>query len=95
MPLIQGKGRHLNGGTTLKVSLENGVLFVSPQSLVVKGKPVPEAFMAQIRGQNFAKDVGQSPQVAGAIRKLESIVVRDGTIAITPRPPPATPGSTN
>ncbi|MGD0536977.1 MAG: hypothetical protein ABSC03_04955 [Verrucomicrobiota bacterium] len=95
VPLIKGKGRFLNGGATLRVSLQNGALVVTPQDLVVKGQPVPEAFMTQLRGQNLAESATQNPQVADTMRKLESILVKDGRLTITPRAPATTTGTTN
>jgi hypothetical protein len=95
IPFIKGKGRFLNGGATLRVSLQNGVLVVTPQDLVVKGQPVPEVFMTQLRGQNLAESAAQNPQLTDTLRKLESILVKDGRLTITARGPATTPGTTN
>ena len=40
------RDRYLNGNATFNVSLRNGTFFVSPQTIEVKGKPVPEMLHA-------------------------------------------------
>lgn len=79
------QGRYLNGAGAFKVTLENGVLIVTLQSLQVKGKEIPEQFLAQIRKENLAKDVYRDPKNAEFIGKLESIVVKDGRIMVKAR----------
>jgi len=79
------KGRYLNGKATLKVALEGGVLRVTLDALEVKGRPVPAAFIDQIRAKNLAEDAGRNPKHAEAIRKFESIQVKDGKIIIKAR----------
>jgi hypothetical protein len=93
IPLI-GKGRYLNGEATFRVVLTNGTLFVSPQTIIVKGKPVPDRFMQPLKQENFAKDAANDPKAAEAIGKFDSIVIQDGKVIIKPRansgasPPP-------
>ena len=87
-----GRGRYLNGEAAFNVSLQNGVLIVTAREVKVKGQPLPESFMSQLRNQNLAKDVYKDPKNAEAIRKLESIEVKDGRVIIKARPPPA-PGT--
>ena len=84
-----GRGRYLNGEAGFNVSLQNGILIVTAREVKVKGKPLPESFMSQLRNENLAKDVYKNPKNAEAIRKLESIQVKDNRVIIKARPPPA------
>ena len=76
------KGRYLNGTAALKASLSNGALFVTMQSLQVKGESPPEEFMSSLRAQNLAQNMQQDPKSAEVLRKIESIEVKDGKITI-------------
>src|SRR5947207_14171326 len=76
------KGRFLNGSASLKISLQNGALFVTMQSLQVKGQSPPENIMAQLRARNLAQNVYNDPKNAETISKLESVDVTDGKITI-------------
>ncbi|PYL00777.1 MAG: hypothetical protein DME19_03955 [Verrucomicrobia bacterium] len=76
------KGRYLNGSASLKVSLQNGTLSVTMQSLQVKGQSPPANVMAQLRAQNLAQNIYNDPKGAEMIRKLESIEIKDGNITI-------------
>lgn len=80
-----GRGRYLNGEAAFKVSLENGVLIVTAQSVEVKGNPLPESIMNPLRQENLAKDAYKDPQNAAAIRKFESIQVENGQVIIKAR----------
>ncbi|MFO1515123.1 MAG: hypothetical protein U1F83_19840 [Verrucomicrobiota bacterium] len=80
-----GKDRYLNGEAVFKVSLENGVLIVTAQSVKVKGTPLPESFMSQLRQENLAKDAYKDPKNAEAIRKLDSLQVEDDRVVIKAR----------
>ena len=57
-----GKGRYLNGDATFKVSLENGVLMVTAEQIQVKGVPIPESVMSQLRSENLAQDAYKDPE---------------------------------
>jgi len=76
------KGRFLNGSASLKISLQDGTLFVTMQSLQVKGQSPPENIMAQLRARNLAQNIYNDPKNAETMRKLESIEVKDGKITI-------------
>jgi hypothetical protein len=82
-----GKGRYLNGDATFNVSLENGVLIVTAREVRVRGTPLPDSVMSQVRQENLAKDAYKDPKHAEAIRKLESIQVEDGQVIIKARSP--------
>jgi len=80
-----GRGRYLNGEAAFNVSLENGVLIVTAQEIKVKGKPLPESIMSELRHENLAKDAYKNPKNAEALRKLERIQVKDGRLIVTAR----------
>src|SRR2546427_11949808 len=76
------KGRYLNGSAGFKVSLANGVLVVTIQSLEAKGQSPSAPIMAQLQAMNFAQNATQDPKTQEMIGRLESIEVKDGTITI-------------
>ena len=82
VPLLHFKGRYLNGAGMFNVTLTNGALSVYIQSLEVKGKPLPEEFMAKLRGKNMAEDYNNNSTNAAAMSKFESIEVKDGKIIV-------------
>lgn len=86
-PLRLAKGRYLNGSAGFKVSIEDGVLWVTLQSLQVKGESVPDAFLAGMRQQNLAQGAQQDPQTAAALQKIGSLQVRDGQLTLKARAP--------
>jgi hypothetical protein len=82
IPLIKTRGRYLNGSATLDVGITNSVLSVVIQSIEAKGKPLPEKFMAGVRGQNWAQGVNDNPQQSAAVKQIESLEVKDSTMII-------------
>lgn len=80
-----GKGRYLNGAAGLNVSMQNGSLLVTLQSLEVKGEPVPDQFMAGVRQQNLAQEVYKDARNVEALGKIESIEIKDGKIEVKAR----------
>lgn len=76
------KGRWLNGSATFRVETAAGRLLVFMDQLSVRGKPLPEPFMAGIRGQNLAENAANDPKAQAALEKIESISVRDGKLRI-------------
>jgi hypothetical protein len=79
------KGRYLNGKGRFNVLLTNGQLFVTLDTLEVNGKPLPDEALASFRTQNMAAGYAEDPENAKAIRKVESIEVKDGKLVIKPR----------
>jgi hypothetical protein len=77
--------RYLNGSGTFNVSLRNGVLFVSPQTIEVKGKQVPEMYMQGIRAQNFAQGLTNDPSSMTVLGKLQDIQIKDGKLLVVPK----------
>ncbi len=79
------KDRYLNGEAGLKISLANGLLLVTVQELTVKGEPVEEQAMQQLRQKNLAESAYNDAEAAAKIQRFESIVVKDGTITVKSR----------
>jgi hypothetical protein len=81
------KGRYLNGTAAVTVSLENGVLNVRLKDVDVGGKPLPTAIMTAFKDINFAQNLEKDPNASQALRKLESIVVRDNKVFLRAKEP--------
>ena len=94
LPWKMVKGRYLNGSGTFNVSLQNGVLFVAPQTIEVKGKPVPEMYMQGIRKQNFAQGLANEPDATAVLQGLQDIQVKDGKLIVVPKEKPEAAGVT-
>ena len=84
------KGRYLNGSGTFNLSLQNGVLFLAPQTITVKGKPVPDMYMQGLRNANLAASLTNQPDASAVLQNLKEIQVKDGKLTIVPK---AQPGS--
>jgi hypothetical protein len=82
------RGRYLNGSGTFNVSLHDGVLFVAPQDIVVKGSPVPEVYMQGLRSQNFAEALTNQPDASAVLLGLQEIQVKDGKLVVVPKAKP-------
>ena len=76
------KGRHLNADGAFKVSLADGVLLITADSLALKGEPVSESLMSAVRKENFARDVYRRPDTAEAVKRFESIDIKDGRLTV-------------
>jgi len=79
------RGRFLNGAAGLNISLNNGLLLVTLQTLEVKGEPLPEQFLAGIRQQNLAQEVYKDAKNVETLGKLESVEIKDGAIEVRAR----------
>jgi hypothetical protein len=79
------KGRYLNGSATFNLSFSNGALSVTPQTVIVKGAPVPEVYMKDIRKQNLAADITKNPEAVAVLQGLEGIQVKEGKLVVVPK----------
>jgi hypothetical protein len=79
------RGRYVNGRGVFDVGLTNNELSVMVDSLAVKGKPLPNHFMQQVAGRNFAERFNQDTKVAAGLKKLKAIEVKDGKLIVVPR----------
>lgn len=85
VPLPLPSGRYLNGEASFAVSMKDGMLIVTADSLSLGGKPAPPALMARLKGENLARDAYRNAENAEALRRIGSIEVKDGRITIKPR----------
>jgi hypothetical protein len=76
------RGRYLNGAGTLKLAVHNGLLFLTAQTLEVKGKPVPEVYMQKVRMQNLAQNLNSDPRASAALDRIQDIQIKDGKVVI-------------
>lgn len=79
-------GRYLNGSGEIVATLVDGDLKVVLNSLEVDGKSLPIQMLTMLRDFNFAQDANKDPKVRRSLERVESIVVRDGKLVITPTP---------
>jgi len=79
------KDRYLNGSGTFNVSLQNGVLFLAPQTIEVKGKPVPDMYMQGLRNVNFAAGLTNQPNATALMQGLRDLQVKDGKLIVVPK----------
>ena len=85
LPWKMVKGRYLNGSGTFNISVQDGVLFVAPRTIEVKGKPVPDMYLQGLRQQNFAQGLANEPNAAAVLRGVQDIQVKDGKLIIVPK----------
>ena len=79
------RGRYLNGRATFNLGFRDSVLIVTPRTLIVKGTPVPEVYMQEIRKQNFAASLTNEPTAVAVLKGLQDVQVKDGKVVIVPR----------
>jgi hypothetical protein len=79
------KGRFFNGNGTFNLTFQNGMIRLSPQSFMVKGKPVPEVYMESIRKQNLAEDLNHDPRGKAAMDKLQEIKIQENKLVFVPK----------
>ena len=85
MGLSLFKGRYLNGSATFNLSFNHGALSVAPQTILVKGAPLPEVYMQEIRKQNLAAGFTNEPSAGEVLQALEDIQVKDGKLVVVPK----------
>ncbi len=76
------RGRYLNGSATFAVSLQNGILFLTPVDITVKGKPLPKVYMDRLRRENFASGINNNSRASVALNRLQSIEIKDGKLIL-------------
>jgi hypothetical protein len=79
------KGRYLNGTGTLNLLFQKGALNISPVEILVKGKPLPRAYMEKFRGENFALGINNDSNASVVLSRLEAIEVRDNKLIFIPK----------
>ncbi|MEI6714653.1 MAG: hypothetical protein WCO60_12930 [Verrucomicrobiota bacterium] len=83
--LMDFSGRFLNGTGTLKLSLANGVLLATLESLTVPQHDIPEAVMNEIRKENLASRVSDNVELSKVIQKLDRIEIKNSQLIIKAR----------
>jgi hypothetical protein len=81
VPMVDTKGKYLNGSGTFDLAISNGVLSVALTSLEAKGKPAPVTVMAAFF-QSMVQNANTGPN-AGTFKQIESLQVTNGTLVIT------------
>jgi hypothetical protein len=81
------KSRYLNGSATFNLSFRDGRLSVTPQTIQVRGEPLPEIYLREIRKQNLAFAFTNDPGAAAVLKGLEEIQVKEGKLVIAPKEP--------
>ena len=76
-------GRHFNGTGTFDINLEDGRLTVYLEQASVKGEPLPEMFMTEMRNQNLSQDARNNPDFRDMLDKIDEILVEGGVLTIT------------
>ena len=79
------RGRYLNGTGIFAVSLEKGNLVVTPDVLIVKGKPLPAVYMDKIRSQNLAESLNSNPNASVGLNHLQEIRISEGRMVLVPK----------
>jgi hypothetical protein len=79
------KGRYLNGSASFDLSFREGALSVTPQTIQVRGEPLPEIYLREIRKQNLAFAFTNDPAAAALLKGLEEIQVKEGKLVIAPK----------
>lgn len=84
-PLPGLKGRYFNGTAELRASLKDGKLEVFIENASVKGEPLPENVMTEMRRENLTENIMQDAEARKTLEKLESLEIRDGKVIVVPR----------
>ena len=79
------RGRYMNGSATFNLGFRDGMLMVTPRTLLVKGTPVPEIYMQEIRKQNFAASLTNQPAAVRVLNGLQDVRVKEGKVLIVPK----------
>ncbi len=81
------EGRWLNGSAVFLINTSAGRLQVFMESAIVRGEPISDEIINIMRSENLAKVVNRDEETAAIIQKLDSIIVRDGTLTVYPSGP--------
>ncbi len=89
LPLPRGpaRGRYLNGEVSLQVEWKDGSLAVRPESVTVRGRPLPPWLMGKLREQNLARDLMNNLDAANTLQNLEAVSVTNDAVVIRPKEP--------
>ena len=81
-------GRYLNFTLDGEFGFSKGVFLVNLQSFSHKGQKVSQAFIDGFRSSNFEQSLNQNPSLQAALRRIESIEIKDGKLIVSAKPGP-------
>jgi hypothetical protein len=81
IPMLDTKGRYLNGSATFNLAITNGDVSLVVTALEVKGQPAPASFMAGFQNQNLAAGFNSGTNAA-LLEDIESLQVTNSTLVI-------------
>ncbi|MFA6317511.1 MAG: hypothetical protein WC943_08840 [Elusimicrobiota bacterium] len=76
------RGRHLNGKTSFSIRLTDGRLTLFLDSLELRGKPMPEWLMRDLRSKNLAEKYNAKPENAALLSRLDTLEIRDSVLYV-------------
>lgn len=79
------RGRYLNGTASLEIALNNGFVYLFTKDFMVKGKPVPSAYLNVIRRQNLADRANDKEHASVAPTRLKSVEIKNSQLIVTPK----------
>jgi hypothetical protein len=77
--------RFLNAEASFTLSFTNDRLLVFLDGITVKGQTPPEEMLQGMRAENLASDFNAKPELRKLLKHVESIVIADGKLIITPK----------
>ena len=83
--LMRLQGRYVNATGLFHVTMKTNELWISAQSLTVRGEPIPRNIMREVAAENLADRFNQDPRAAAGLKKIESIEVKNGKLVIVPK----------
>lgn len=78
------RGRYLNGQAAYDVRFADGELEATLASFSVNGRNIPSWILAGIQEELDADALLQDPDVADILAELESVIIEDGEVTLTP-----------
>lgn len=78
-------GRYLNCTATFDVYIRNGVVHVYITDGSLRGQPIPDEILSELKKENLMQDVQQDPDLQEALEQIESLEISGGTLTIVPK----------
>ena len=86
VPLL--RGRYLNGSASFDLAFRDGTVVVNARDITVKGKPLPENFLRDLRKENLAAELTKQPDTGPLLKRLQDIQVKDNQLIFVPKSQP-------
>jgi hypothetical protein len=84
IPFLDLKGRYLNGSGAFNAGVSNQTLWVTVDTLEVKGKTLPKKILDGLKTINLAENMQANGTNEFGIGRYGDIVVKDGKMILTP-----------